>query len=57
MADLRARKERSEGRILFSQLLRNPYEALLMKLHASLAEATLPGVPTSSTTFGREDFA
>ena len=39
MADLRARKERSEGRILFSQLLRNPYEALLMKLHASLAEA------------------
>ena len=36
MADLRARKERSEGRILFSQLLRNPYEALLMKLHAGL---------------------
>jgi DNA-binding MarR family transcriptional regulator len=29
----------SEERVLFSQLLRNPYEALLTRLHVGLAEA------------------
>lgn len=39
MADVTATKERSESRMLFSQLLRNPYEALLTRLHAGLAAA------------------
>lgn len=32
-------RERSEGRVLFSQLLRSPYESLLMQVHAELAAA------------------
>lgn len=39
MANLMATEERSEGYVLFSQLLRDPYEALLTKLHAGLAAA------------------
>jgi DNA-binding MarR family transcriptional regulator len=39
MVDLTAKGERSEDRVLFSQLLRNPYEALLTRLHAGLATA------------------
>jgi DNA-binding MarR family transcriptional regulator len=39
MADLTANRERTEGHILFSQLLRNPYEALLMRLHDGLSAA------------------
>ncbi len=39
MADRTATKERLEDHVIFSQLLRNPYEALLMKVHASLAAA------------------
>lgn len=39
MVDRTATKGRPEGRVLFSQLLRNPYEALLTKAHAGLAAA------------------
>jgi DNA-binding MarR family transcriptional regulator len=39
MAERMAIKERSEDHVLFSQLLRNPYESLLMKVHAGLASA------------------
>lgn len=39
MADLTATKGRPEGRIFFSQLLRNPYEAFLVTVHAGLAAA------------------
>ncbi len=40
MAELTATKERSsEGHVLFSQLLRRPYEAFLTKVHAGLAAA------------------
>ena len=41
MADRTATKKRSaeEERVIFSQLLRRPYEALLMKLHTELAAA------------------
>ena len=39
MVDLTATRERSEGHMLFSQLLRNPYEAMLTRLHAGLAAA------------------
>ena len=40
MANRTATKERSaEEQIIFSQLLRRPYEALLMRLHAELAAA------------------
>jgi DNA-binding MarR family transcriptional regulator len=39
MAKQTAGKERSEGHLLFSQLLRRPYEALLEKVHAELAAA------------------
>lgn len=39
MVDPTTKGERSEDRVLFSQLLRNPYEALLMRLHAGLAAA------------------
>ena len=41
MADRTATKERSaeEERVVFSQLIRRPYEDLLMKLHTELAAA------------------
>ena len=40
MADRTATKEHSaEEHLIFSQLLRRPYEALLMRLHAGLAAA------------------
>ena len=40
MADRTAMKERSaEEHVIFSQLLRRPYEALLMRIHAELAAA------------------
>jgi DNA-binding MarR family transcriptional regulator len=40
MADRTATKEHSaEEHVIFSQLLRRPYEALLMRLHAELAAA------------------
>lgn len=39
MADSTTIKERSEDRVLFSQLLRTPYEAMLTRLHAGLAAA------------------
>ncbi len=39
MVDLAATKKHSEGHVLFSQLLRNPYEVFLMKVHARLASA------------------
>lgn len=39
MANRTATKEHPEGHVFFSQLLRNPYEAFLMKVHAGLAEA------------------
>lgn len=39
MADSTTIKERSENRVLFSQLLRTPYEAMLTRLHAGLAAA------------------
>ena len=40
MADRTVMKERSEEeRVIFSQLLRSPYEALLTKIHAELAAA------------------
>jgi DNA-binding MarR family transcriptional regulator len=46
-------KERSEGHMLFSQLLRRPYEALLMKLHADLAAA---GFADGSLAWGTNVF-
>ena len=40
MANRTAMKERSaEERVIFSQLLRRPYETLLMRIHAELAAA------------------
>lgn len=39
MADLTTARGSTEGKLLFSQLLRNPYEALLTRLHAGLAAA------------------
>lgn len=39
MADRTAMNERPEGHVFFSQLLRNPYEVFLMKVHAGLAAA------------------
>lgn len=39
MADSTTIKERSENRVLFSQLLRTPYKAMLTRLHAGLAAA------------------
>lgn len=39
MVDPTAVKERSDGRVFFSQLIRRPYEALLMKVHDELAAA------------------
>ena len=46
-------KESTEGRVLFSQLLRNPYEAMLMRLHAGLAAA---GFADSSPAWGTNIF-
>ncbi len=39
MVDLRSKEVRAEDHVLFSQLLRNPYETFLMKVHAELASA------------------
>ena len=39
MADRTATKERPEDHVFFSQLLRQPYEVFLMKVHAGLAAA------------------
>jgi DNA-binding MarR family transcriptional regulator len=39
MVDRSAPREHSEGDVFFSQLLRNPYEAFLTKMHAGLAAA------------------
>jgi DNA-binding MarR family transcriptional regulator len=39
MTDLTAIKKSSQEHVIFSQLLRRPYEALLMKIHAELAAA------------------
>ena len=39
MTDQTVMKERSEEHVIFSQLLRRPYETLLMKLHVELAAA------------------
>lgn len=39
MVDLTDARGRSGGHVLFSQLLRNPYEAMLTRLHAGLAAA------------------
>ncbi len=39
MADLTAIEKSSQEHVIFSQLLRRPYEALLMKIHAELAAA------------------
>ena len=53
MADSTATKERAEPHVLFSQRLRGPYEALLMKLHAGLAAA---GFADSSPAWGTNVF-
>ncbi len=53
MAKQTAMKEHSEGYLLFSQLLRRPYEALLMKVHADLAAA---GFADSSPSWGTNIF-
>ncbi len=53
MANRTAIKERSEGYLLFSQLLRRPYEALLMKVHADLAAA---GFADSAPSWGTNIF-
>jgi DNA-binding MarR family transcriptional regulator len=45
--------ERSEDHVLFSQLLRTPYQALLTKLHAGLAAA---GYADSSPSWGSNIF-
>ncbi len=47
MAKRTAMKEHSEGYLLFSQLLRRPYEALLMKVHADLAAAGFADIAPS----------
>lgn len=39
MADRTAMNEHPEDHVFFSQLLRNPYETFLMKVHAGLAAA------------------
>jgi len=39
MTDLTAIEKSSQEHVIFSQLLRRPYEALLMKIHAELAAA------------------
>ena len=53
MSDSTATKERTGGQVIFSQLLREPYEALLMKLHADLAAA---GFADSSPSWGTNVF-
>ncbi len=53
MADSAATRERTEGHVLFSQLLRSPYEAFLMKVHADLAAS---GFADSSPSWGTNVF-
>ncbi len=55
MADSTATKDRehSEGHVLFSQLLRGPYEAFLTKLHARLAAA---GFADTAPSWGHNIF-
>jgi DNA-binding MarR family transcriptional regulator len=53
VVDRTSTKESTEGRVLFSQLLRNPYEAMLVKLHAGLAAA---GFADSSPAWGTNIF-
>lgn len=53
MGELTATKERSEGHVLFSQLLRNPYQAFLTKLHARLAAA---GYADTAPSWGHNIF-
>lgn len=53
MAHSAATKEPMEGPVLFSQLLRRPYETLLMKVHADLAAA---GFADSSPSWGTNIF-
>ncbi len=53
MAESTAMKERTEGPVLFSQRLRSPYEAFLMKVHAGLAAA---GFADSSPSWGTNVF-
>ncbi len=45
--------ERSDGHVLFSQLLRNPYQALLAKLYARLAAA---GYADAAPSWGHNIF-
>jgi DNA-binding MarR family transcriptional regulator len=53
VVDRTSTKESTEGGVLFSQLLRNPYEAMLVKLHAGLAAA---GFADSSPAWGTNIF-
>jgi DNA-binding MarR family transcriptional regulator len=53
MLDQTSTEESTEGHVLFSQLLRNPYEAMLVKLHAGLAAA---GFADSSPAWGTNIF-
>lgn len=53
MAHPMATKERSEDQVLFSQLLRGPYQALLAKVHAGLAAA---GFADTSPSWGSNIF-
>src|SRR5919106_35358 len=53
MLDRTSTEEGTEGHVLFSQLLRNPYEAMLMRLHAGLAAA---GFADSSPAWGTNIF-
>ena len=55
MADSTAKKDRehSEGYVLFSQLLRGPYEAFLKKLYARLAAA---GFADTAPSWGHNIF-
>ena len=53
MVDLTATKGHSESHVLFSQLLRNPYAALLTRLHAGLAAA---GYADSQPSWGTNIF-
>jgi DNA-binding MarR family transcriptional regulator len=53
VVDRTSTNESTEGRVLFSQLLRNPYEAMLVKLHAGLAAA---GFADSSPAWGTNIF-
>jgi DNA-binding MarR family transcriptional regulator len=53
VVDQTSTDENTEGRVLFSQLLRNPYEAMLLKLHDGLAAA---GFADSSPAWGTNIF-